>query len=132
MKNYYLNKLPKQLLLFAFFLTGFVSFSQSAKKLVVSQYPNSTTTLPLNDLSEIKRDTPRITANYTSTNSSLSVNNSPEIKAEFLKNHNANHYYVYSDDKVKIVTKDELEMALQLEQSNSINKTPIINLRINS
>ncbi len=122
----------QNLLLVFLFLTGFVSFSQSAKKPVVSQDLKSTTSQPLeknpmNDLSAIKRDTPQVPANYTATKVSLSANASPEAKAEFFKKHNADHYYVYSDDKAKIVTKEEMETALQLEQSKLITKSPITN-----
>ena len=122
----------QNLLLVFLFLTAFASFSQSNKKHVVSQDLKSAVAQPLeknplNDLSAIKRDTPNVPANYTATKVSLSANASPEAKAEFLKKHNADHYYVYSDDKAKIVSKEEVEIALQLEQSKTITKTPIIN-----
>jgi hypothetical protein len=105
MKNYYLTKLLKQFLLLAFFLTGILGYSQESKN-------------PVKDVAGLKSNQPKVPHNFTATMVTLSKDASPEAKAEFVKLHGADFYYVYSDDKGKQVSKDELDIALQKEENN--------------
>ena len=128
MKNHYFFKLTKIILLLTTFLTGSVSFSQSKKntvkpKSIAATAPQVVVKDPIHEVKSIIRETPDVPANYTTTKVSISTTVSPEAKAEFLKEHSVGYYYVYTNDKGKIITEDELQKALASERAKNNNQT---------
>jgi uncharacterized protein involved in tellurium resistance len=116
MKNNYFSRLIKQLLLFAFFLTGIMSYSQESGKIA------------LKDAETFKKQEVQVPSNFTATKITLSESASAEVKAAFVKTHGAAFYYTYSDALGKAVSKDEMEIALKKQQEQlATNKTLLIN-----
>ncbi len=116
MKNYYLPKLIKTILLFLLFVTGIGVNSQTVSK------------DPIKDLENLKTDLPKVPHNYTATRVTLSSSATLESKAEFVKKNGADHYYVYTNQNGKIVSKEELEEVLRKEIQETKNKNTIPNL----
>ena len=116
MKNNYLTRLIKQVLLFVFFLKGISGFSQEAGKKV------------LKDAESFKKQEVQVPSNFTATKITLSESASAEAKAAFVKTHGADFYYVYNDASGKVINKEEFEIALQKQKEQSqVNKTLLIN-----
>lgn len=128
MKNNYLFKNVKQLLLLAFLLVGVLGYSQVAKKsaVAVSELKNDILhdANPAVEAAKFKNDMPQAPQNYTVTKVSISKNLSAEAQADFIKKHGADFYYVYTNDKGKAISKEEIEVALEIEQNNKNNNTP--------
>jgi hypothetical protein len=109
MKNYYLFKQTKIVLLFVFFLAGMSSFAQQVEK------------NPMADLEKFKSDAPQMPINYTATKVTMSKDALPTAKDDFIKEHGADFFYVYTDSKGKTVSKEEVEAVLKKENEKNPN-----------
>lgn len=74
---------------------------------------------PLNVLENAQKQEIVVPQNYTATKVTLSKGASIQAKADFVKLHNEDFFYVYTDAKGKNVTKDEIDEALR-KQNESI------------
>jgi hypothetical protein len=117
MKNYYLPKQIKSILLFVFLLIGIMSYSQSVSK------------NPIKDLENQKTDMPKVPQNYTATRVALSNSASAESKAEFVKKNGADYYYIYTNLSGKIISKEELEEVLRKETQETKNNNTATTLK---
>jgi hypothetical protein len=106
--------MTKLLLLFMFLLTGFGMYSQQVAK-------NALQVLPIGK--SVEQTVPQ---NYTATKITLSQGASAQVKEDFVKLHNADFYYVYTDAKGKNVTKDELEEVLRKQNESIITPSKLV------
>ena len=114
-KNNNLNRWIKNIVTVLFFLVGFLSFGQESK----TQLPNLPTT--------ISSDVPKVPQNYTATKVTISKNMPEKAKADFIKEHGADFYYVYTDNKGKVISKEEV--AIQKEDNNNAQNKLITNTK---
>jgi hypothetical protein len=63
--------------------------------------------------------------NYTATKVTLSQGATAQMKEDFIKTHNADFYYVYTNPQGKNVTKDELEEALRKQNESTITPSTL-------
>lgn len=80
-----------------------------------------------NDLRNVKGKSIEVVVphNYTATKVTLSQGATAQMKEEFMKTHNADFYYVYTNPQGKNVTKDELEEALRKQNESIITPSTL-------
>jgi hypothetical protein len=66
-------------------------------------------------------------ANYTATKVTLSKDASIQVKEEFVKNHGADFFYVYTDPNGKTISKEDFEIVLRREEEKNRKSESISN-----
>jgi hypothetical protein len=71
---------------------------------------------PVAEMKRLRGDMPIQPQGYTATKVSVSQTAAPEVKADFIKKHGADHYYIYMDTNGKTINKDQYNEAVKIEE----------------
>lgn len=133
------SKSTMLLMLLLLLCLGTQSFAQSAKTktVVPTKAVLSTNNVissearsldPTAEADKMRGDNPINPEGYTATKVSVSESAAPEIKADFIKKHGADHYYMYLDNNGKTVDQQQYNEAVRIEtekqSKNKLNSNP--------